>query len=505
MTAPYDEDTTPHDTELESKVLGLMLLGNRDLVIEARRALPNDWCYEPRHQRLWHVITRLDDQGHAADLYALARQAADDQSDLAPEDLLHATRCYENAPLPAQLDYYVKQAAKVSRLRAADEATAKMQRAIRSANLDALDQAAAQAREALDRLDGHSHVDDDDWAPVDLEAAIEGGDDVDPPNVLKRADGLCLLYPGRVHSVAGEPGAGKSFMALVGTAQCLLESRTVIYIDYEDSAKGIVSRLLKLGVPADAIRQHLKYHRPIRGVDSPAKALLRAEHDQLLPALVVIDGVTEAMMSQGLETQGDPNHQVATFYDLLPRYIARLQGEHDAGPAVLMIDHVAKDKEGRGRWAIGGQHKLAGLDGAMYMFEVVKPFDRGQEGRALVRVSKDRPNQVGAAGKVVAELVLDERTDQLKWELAVPEDMPEGADGQPRPTILMESVSRYLATNPGATKNQICANVTGKKMMTLRAVDCLVQEGYVSETQRGRCSTYANLGHFRREWDRGSQ
>ena len=503
MTAPAEEEeaTTPHDPQCEGAVLGALLRGDREPVVRARQALPNNWCWEPRHQRIWQVILKQDDDGYGTDLYALLQADG-----LTPEDLAYAHTLVSEAPLPVQLDYYLKQAAKVARLRAADQAAMRMQRAIRHADVEALDLAATQARDALDKLDHHTHLDDDDWAPVDLEAAIEGGEDVDPPNVLMRVDGQFLFYPGRVHSVAGEPGSGKSWLVLVATAQCLLRGRNVVYIDYEDSAKGIVSRLLKLGVPADAIRRHLKYHRPIRGIDSPAKALLRAEHDQILPAFVVIDGVTEAMMSQGLETQGDPNHQVATFYDLLPRYIARLAGEHQAGPSVVLVDHVAKDRDSRGRWAIGGQHKLAGLDGAMYMFEVVTPFDRGAEGKAIVRVSKDRPNQVGAAGKAVGELVLDERTEgELKWELRVPEEMPEGEDGQPRPTILMEAISRYLATHAGATKTQVCEAVSGQKQLKLRAIDCLVAEGYVSSVQRGRMSILTNLGHYRREWDRGGQ
>jgi hypothetical protein len=490
------EEETPHDPAAEAAVLGCLLRGDRTPVVEARRALPANWCWEGKHQRIWDVVLKQDDQGWGTDLYALTRADG-----LTPDDLLYAHTLLSEAPLAAQLPYYLKQAAKVARLRAADQAAMRMQRAIRHADVEALDLAATEARDALDKLDHHTHLDDDDWAPVDLEAAIEGGEDVDPPNVLMRVDGLHLFYPGRVHSVAGEPGSGKSWLVLIGTAQCLLAGRNVVYIDYEDSAKGIVSRLLKLGVTPDMIRQHFLYHRPIRGVDSPAKALLRAEHDQVLPAYVIIDGVTEAMMSQGLDGQGDPNEKVATFYDLLPRYIARLAGEHEAGPAVVLVDHVAKDKEGRGRWAIGGQHKLAGLDGAMYTFEVIKPFDRGAEGRALVRISKDRPNQVGPAGKAIAELVLDETGENLQWSLEIPEEMPEDENGDPRPTILMEAVSRFLAANPGSTKNQIADGVTGRKQLIQRAVDVLVNEGYVSKSA-GRPQTFTNLGRYVKEWDR---
>jgi hypothetical protein len=503
VTAPVDEDeglATPHDAAAEAAVLGVCLRGDRTPVVDARRALPKGWVYEPRHQRIWDAIEKQDDQGWGTDLYALTQADG-----LTPDDLLYAHTLLSEAPLTAQLPYYLKQAAKVARLRAADLATMRMQRAIRNADLEALNTSTADARDALDHLDEATFIDDDGWAAVDLTDALDGDDGVTPPDVLMRVDGKFLLYPGRTHSVAGEPNQGKTWLAIAAVAQCLLVGRRVVYLDYEDTPKGIVQRILKFGVPADTIKQLFHYHRPNRALDSPAKALLQAEFDRVAPALVVLDGVTEAMGEQGLEGPGDPNEKVAAFYRTVPRYLVGLTGEHPDGPAVLMIDHVKKEREGRGKWAIGGQHKLAGLSGAAYTFESIKPFDRRAEGRALVRISKDRENQVGKPGEVIAELVLDETGDELKWSLEVPEEMPEDADGQPRPTILMEAISRYLATHAGATKKQIDEAVTGNKQLKLRAVDVLVKEGFVSEAKQGRTALYTNLGHYRREWDRNDR
>ena len=70
---------------------------------------------------------------------------------------------------------------------------------------------------------------------------------------------------------------------------------------------------------------------------------------------MVIDGVTEAMTMHGLELKD--NADVAKFVELLPRPLARM------GAAVVLVDHVAKDTGGRGRFAIGAPHKLAGIDG----------------------------------------------------------------------------------------------------------------------------------------------
>ena len=76
---------------------------------------------------------------------------------------------------------------------------------------------------------------------------------------------------------------------------------------------------------------------------------------------------------------------------MLPKRIARL-----ADAAVVCIDHVTKASESRGRYAIGGQHKLAGTTGAAYKFTMVQPLYRpvGAEpvlGVVDITVIKDRP------------------------------------------------------------------------------------------------------------------
>ena len=43
------------------------------------------------------------------------------------------------------------------------------------------------------------------WAPVDLDALLAGQDEEQRHPVLTHTDGLALLYPGKVHTVVGEP------------------------------------------------------------------------------------------------------------------------------------------------------------------------------------------------------------------------------------------------------------------------------------------------------------
>ncbi len=88
--------------------------------------------------------------------------------------------------------------------------------------------------------------------------------------------------------------------------------------------------------------------------------------------LVVIDGVTDAVGIDGGSVLD--NDEVAAWMRRVPRTIARR-----TGTAVACIDHVVKSANG-GRFAIGAQAKMAGVDGAVYLVEPKKPLGCGMCG-----------------------------------------------------------------------------------------------------------------------------
>lgn len=80
-------------------------------------------------------------------------------------------------------------------------------------------------------------------------------------------------------------------------------------------------------------------------------------------ALAVVDGVTDSLGLFGYSTKD--NDDVSAWARELPRRIA-----DRTGAAVVVVDHVTKDADSRGRFAIGWQAKLSGLTGAAYTVEV---------------------------------------------------------------------------------------------------------------------------------------
>jgi len=302
------------------------------------------------------------------------------------------------------------------------------------------------------------------WAPVDVRAARDSRS-VLLPTILKRSDGPCLFYRGRIHSVHGETESGKSWLVQCATAECLLIGEPVLYLDFEDEAGAVAERLVRLGVPAEVVQDPALFVY-VHPEAPPTTERERQAFDALLDdiySLAVVDGVTDSMALFGLS--GMDADDVARWHRELPKAVA-----HRTGAAVVCVDHVAKDSQTRGRFALGSQHKIAGLSGAAYVVEMEQPFAVGQAGRASVRVGKDRPGQVRSLGgrwrksdrtQHVADLLLDSTdAERTIWALDRPSHggaSTDTNDGKPskttfRPTWFMEQVSRYWEETDAATE-----------------------------------------------------
>ena len=131
------------------------------------------------------------------------------------------------------------------------------------------------------------------WSAINLREAVSGDYTGPEPTLLQRSDGKFLIYPGKLHSIAGSPGGGKSWIALVICAQMLGTGSVVLFIDFEDSADSVVGRLKILGVPDQVILDRFGYVSPSEPLPDGGARELDVWLD--VADLVVIDGVTDAM------------------------------------------------------------------------------------------------------------------------------------------------------------------------------------------------------------------
>ena len=316
------------------------------------------------------------------------------------------------------------------------------------------------------------------WQRVDLTDVLSGRYTPPAPAVGARSDGVGLFYPGRLHTIASESEGGKTWFALYA-ARCELDAgNAVVYLDFEDDEGGIVGRLLALGTDRESIRDRFAYVKPEESVAAFGnREDLAAILDQLHPAVVFLDGVTEAMAMHNLEMKD--NTDIAVFGALLPRWIA------NRGPATVALDHVVKDRENRGRYAIGGVHKLNGLNGAAYVLENRTPFTIGGTGRSTVYISKDRPGQLrrhALPGREklswFGDLVIKSHNEAfVEVDLTPPVDKPEDF----RPTVLMGRIAAALAEHGPLSQRRLMAAAKGNSGSKRDALELLILDGYVSE------------------------
>jgi hypothetical protein len=332
------------------------------------------------------------------------------------------------------------------------------------------------------------------WRAVDIREHLAEDDAADAPNLLPRTDGLCLVYERKRNEFHGPYESGKSWLAKVVALEAIRRGGVVVWLDFEDSPRSVVSRLLALGAEAEAIVALLRYIQPGEPLTTEAEIDLRLELAG--STLVVIDAANEAMAAAGLDP--NLNRDIALWYAKVPRLAT------DAGATLLVLDHVAKHAEQQ-RGAVGGAHKIAAVDGASYRIDAMTPFGRGSAGLVRLQLEKDRGGHIrGALGSgqrpVAAEVHFD-ATDPARIVVEVrPPSATRGSD-EWRPTHLMSAVSRFLeARDQPASQRDIEASVPGRRQYVAEALEQLVSASFVERTSGPRgASLHVSIRPFREE------
>ena len=323
---------------------------------------------------------------------------------------------------------------------------------------------------------------DDDWSPIslaDIARAIESGErQREEPSILLVDDHMALLYRARVHSLFGTPGGGKTWVALHAITEQLKAGESCLFIDWEDSADGTVERLLALGCTPEEIGRLVYFS---------AATALPADLDRILKhadgiTLAVLDSAGEAMGAAGIDPNADGP---------VAAWMARVKSLAIQGskPAVLLLDHIPKDKEAPSGFAIGSQRKLAAITGASYRLETIVEPARGKPGKLRLIVAKDRLGH-RAKGSTAAEVHMEPSgEDSLTIRLGVTEAQAATERGETfRPTVLMERVSRFVEDYPECSTRTIRDEIKGKGEAVKQAIEVLVAEGYITTSPGPRRS-----------------
>ena len=332
------------------------------------------------------------------------------------------------------------------------------------------------------------------WYPKPLD--LTGESEEPAPEFLARNDGHRLFYRGKINALLGESESGKTWVALHAVAQSLHLQEKVIYLDFEDSGKGILGRLRALGLE-DRHFENFTYANPDSNLTLDERIDLIDALMEIVPELIVVDGVNAAMTLMNLELTS--NRDATFFSQQLLKPLAL------SGACVITIDHVTKSKESRGNYAIGAQAKRADINGAAIMCEVVLPFGRGMSGELTLKVTKDRPGHVRANSKEAKFAGTVSLKSSADGSVVMTILAPNGERNRLRPTHLMEAVSKVLeaATSP-LSKNSVIKEIKGKTEWVLVACQVLIDEKFVGVENGARNSLNLRLLKPYREADDGN-
>jgi hypothetical protein len=462
----------PHDLDAEVALLGAALLDATAAGVVA--GLDSSVFYRPAHGHIAAAITELVGACDPVDPITVAdrlRAAGMLEAIGGPAALVTITGSAGYTGRASSYAEVLERHAGVRRIIAAVAA-------VQEAGLSGLLDPAALLEEAHRRLDvipsstGSTLA----WADIaavlasDVSATIEA-------EILTRTDGAALLYAGRVHFLWGEPTSGKGWVALTACVQVMAMGGTAVYIDLEDTDEGIVGRLLALGARPEQIIERFRLVRPTGPIGAGELADLEAVALEANPDLIVLDGLAEALANDGADENS--NIEVTTWLRRVPRRLAA------TGAAVVVIDHVSKSKEERGRYGRGAGAKLAALDGAAYIAEVRRPFSREVPGLIDLIIAKDRHGAVGPTGATAAHFHLEPTGGGSIVRTRL--EAPSADELEGKPTKAMTHISGVIGRNPGLSRSQVARSHRGGFSVVYieRAVELLLAEGFIRTERKG--------------------
>jgi len=278
-----------------------------------------------------------------------------------------------------------------------------------------------------------------------------------------------LLYPGKRHLLTGPPESAKTLFAYIVAIEVVRGGGTVALIDFEMGPWDARDRLRELGASDEELSRGVAYREP----ETVATATTMSDVIDDGPTLVVIDASAGAYGVQGLDDnkRKDVEEWAATWTG--PPW--------QAGIATLVIDHVVKNSDSRGMYAIGSERKVGGVD-VRLGFEPITLLRRGGRGIYRITTHRDRAGHLPRPRAGELELVSDPETHAISWTYRPPTDeIAQSGDGF-RPTFLMDRVLQRVSESSYVplTRSALANDVTGNRKFVLQAIECLLDDGLVA-------------------------
>ncbi len=323
----------------------------------------------------------------------------------------------------------------------------------------------------------------DSWKPVDLSIVL-AADYVKPRPLIGDVAGsdVAMFYPGRINTIFGDSGGGKTWYALYVMSEEMRAGHDVVLVDYEDSPDSAIARLEQIGVSQREILRHLIYIQPNEKWSLSAERALREALADRDISMVTLDSTGEALAVDGISPNAD--EEVAMWFRGSARFFSK-----EIGAAVVLLDHVVKSQEsGRNsEFASGSGRKRAAINGAAYFLKVVEAPSKTTDGlfRLVTRKCRFGWRQHGSIACDV-KMANTGTDDRVQFTVTQPSGTVTPSGGH-RPTWYMERVSEFLEGETGpVSKNSIITSIGKKKPMASLAIQLLIDEGFCTVSEGPR-------------------
>ena len=187
-------------------------------------------------------------------------------------------------------------------------------------------------------------------------------------------ESVCLFY--------GEGGSGKTMLLLALIRDAIAAGHRVLFIDEEGGIKLVGARLRDMGVDPAALDEYLYYY-PFSGFNSADVDLLVDLVEEVYPALVVFDAMSELLSNSGVRE--NENSEVTHWMTTVPFRLAR---HTTPRPAVVVIDHIAKNTESTSGPRGASQKK--NIADYQWFAKQVEEFDHQTVGKMKLTNTKNR-------------------------------------------------------------------------------------------------------------------
>jgi hypothetical protein len=204
------------------------------------------------------------------------------------------------------------------------------------------------------------------FKPLDLR------NELPPPEILIDD----LLYAEGVHLLSGDPGCGKTTIAMHMAAMAMTEERHVTWLDYESGERQTARRMQSMGIGAALADEFFHYAPfPVKAEDH-----LDAVAERWPNTAVVLDSFSKALASLGIDE--NDNSQVTQFT------VKVVRACKERGLPVVVIDHITKAGQ-ESLYSRGAGAKLADADVHWRVLKT-EEFNRSTSGLITLKQKKDR-------------------------------------------------------------------------------------------------------------------